>query len=199
MPGCYGNCHEDCGLDFSLDPKKLAPCDAMDEAGVMCLKCGHKRVDHRHYNSLWKEVEEKERVVDQEARKKYLDATTEKEKKEAFLQSVQNAIDELTKDVDESTVELGRLAEEYAGLSLSGSFASQVEKAIQLMELNIEKMRNDGSDPEMVKKLEASMKGMQDKLQVLRDARQKAREKANLVTHAQEAGVRLMRFVAGDR
>lgn len=94
----------------------------------------------------------------------------------------QKAIDQLTMDVDDAMIQLGRLAEEYANLSLSGSFASQVDKSINLMELNIDKMRNDGSDPEMIINLERSMASMQGKLRVLREAAQKAREKTNFVT-----------------
>lgn len=144
--------------------------------------CGHLRDDHRHYNTLWKEVEEDEKVVDKAAEKKYNEAKTEKEKKESMKERAEKAINRLTEDVEESTVELGRLAAEYANLSLSGSFTGQVEKAIKLMELNIEKMRNDGSDPQMIARLESSLVSMQKKLQVLREARERARKKDNLVT-----------------
>ena len=48
--------------------------------------CGHLRDDHRHYNTLWKEVEEDEKVVDKAAEKKYNEAKTEKEKKESMKQ-----------------------------------------------------------------------------------------------------------------
>lgn len=60
------------------------------------------------------------------------------------------------------------------------------------MELNIDKMRI-GSDPDMIKKLEESMASMQDKLRVLREARQKAWEKLSFVTFARK----LLKF-AGD-
>ena len=169
-------------MDFSLKPKDLESCEAMDFHGRKCLICGHLRDDHRHYNTLWKEVEEDEKVVDKAAEKKYNEAKTEKEKKESMKERAEKAINRLTEDVEESTVELGRLAAEYANLSLSGSFTGQVEKAIKLMELNIEKMRNDGSDPQMIAKLESSLVSMQKKLQVLREARERARKKDNLVT-----------------
>lgn len=179
VPDCYGNCHEHCGLNFSLDPSQLSRCIAMHNRGSTCKVCGHRRDDHRHYNTLWKEVEEDERVVDEEAEKKYREATSEKDRKEAMKERAQIAIDELTKNVDDAIIQLGILAEEYANLSLSGSFAGQVEKSLKLLELNIEKMRNDGSDPEVIKKVEKSMASMDDKLKVLREAKQKTQEKSN--------------------
>ncbi|KAG7090681.1 hypothetical protein E1B28_009779 [Marasmius oreades] len=178
VPDCYSNCHEHCGLNFSLDPYQLGECAAMDLKGVVCTVCGHERDHHRHYNSLWNEVEEDERVVDRDAEKKYKEAESEVEKKEALRLIAQKAIDELTKDVEEAIIQLGRSADEYANLSLSGNFSSQVEKSISLMKLNIEKMQNDGSDRELIVKLEKSMESMERKLDILKEAMKKARESA---------------------
>lgn len=40
-------------------------------------------------------------------------------------------------------------------------------------------MRNDSSDPEIIKKVEKSMASMEDKLKVLREAKKKTQEKSN--------------------
>ena len=107
MPDCYSNCHEHCGLDFSLKPKDLESCEAMDFHGRKCLICGHLRDDHRHYNTLWKEVEEDEKVVDKAAEKKYNEAKTEKEKKLIEGGSFDDIVERAKKVLDEVTLVTG--------------------------------------------------------------------------------------------
>lgn len=166
----------------------------MDNRGVKCSRCGHKRSAHRHYNSVWKMIEEDERVVDKKAKKKYLEATNEKDKKEAMKERAQKAIDELTREIEGAITQLGRLAEEYANLSLSGSFSGQVEKSIDLMEFNIAAMQENGADSEIIKKLETCMASMQAKLDVLKEARQKA-EKPNIVILTEVSSRKLSKHV----
>ena len=173
-PDCYGICHDHCYLSFSLDPASLSDCSSMKQTwkGAVCTVCGHPSNVHRHYNSLWKLQEEDEKVINEESQKKYLDAKSEKDKTEHAMQSMQEGINQLTAQIEEATNDVGRLAQSYAKLSLSGSFASQVHKSIKLIEVDIEKLKNDGSSLEMVATLESSLDSMKKKLNVL-DAAQK--------------------------
>ena len=105
----------------------------------------------------------------------YYEAELEKLKKEAMKAMALKAVDELTRGIEEAIAQVGILATEYANLSLSGSFAGQIEKSIKLIVLIIDKMRHDGSNPEIVGRLEKSMSHMQVKLDILRVANQKTR------------------------
>ena len=118
--------------------------------------------------------EEDERVIDKVAEKMYYEAESER-LKEAMKAMALKAVDELTRGIEEAIAQVGSLATEYANLSLSGSFAGQIEKSIKLIALNIEKMQHDGSNPEMIGRLEKSMSHMQVKLDILRVANQKTR------------------------
>ena len=75
-PGCYSNCHESCSLIFTLDPSGLSFCATM--RNHMCTKCGHGRSSHKHYNSIWKLVDDRQVVVDTEAKNKFISAKDQK-------------------------------------------------------------------------------------------------------------------------
>lgn len=154
VPGCYSNCHKLCRINFTRDPSRLTRCSAMDKRGVKCKECGHKTSYHRHYDSVWKVVEEDKRVVDKKAEKKHREAMDEKDRADAMKRRAQKAIDELTRDVADALTKLERLAKEYANLAQSGSLSGEAEKTIALMEYNIATMRKYGADSEMIKKLE---------------------------------------------
>ena len=143
-------------MKFSFDPENLADCSAMEIFGENCVECGHLREKHHHYSCIWVEKEEDERVIDKVAEKMYYEAESEK-LKEAMKAMALKAVDELTRGIEEAIAQVGSLATEYANLSLSGSFAGQIEKSIKLIALNIEKMRHDGSNPEIIGRLEKSM------------------------------------------
>lgn len=180
VPDCYSNCHEGCGLSFTLNPDQLAGCVAMDRTGGTCsiTACGHSRDYHRHFNTLWDWKEDEQVTVDEAAKKKFEAAKTHKEFKQVLVDEMQVSVDRLTMGIDEQTTELGRLADDYAKLSLSGSFASQVAKAVTLLEQNIEGMRNTGVDQATIEKVETSLKNMQAKLDLLNKANERKKAKS---------------------
>ena len=95
---------------------------------------------------------------------------------------VQDGIDGFTKDIDDSIASLEALSEKYASLSLSISFSSQVEKSIKLLKLHIETMQPNASSLDMIRRLEGTLKNLEEKLDVLRKANENTRKKSNLVT-----------------
>jgi len=66
------------------------------------------------------------------------------------------------------------LVESYASLSLMGSFAGQVKKAVRLMEVNLEAMRNKNSDPSSMAMFEKSLEILKKKLKVVEEASRRA-------------------------
>ena len=174
-PDCHSNCHKHCKLNFTLDPKGLRGCWAMKPSGgVTCRTCGHPRETHSHFNRLWKEETRETIGVDSKAKKKFEKAGTEKEKKENMRDLVVDALQQIQDDIDSAVKELGDLATEYAGMSLSGSFASQVEKSVGLLGLTLETMRSNGTSRETIEAVESSLRELESQLSVLKRAQSDA-------------------------
>jgi anti-sigma-K factor RskA len=74
--------------------------------------------------SKWVQVEETQVLVDDNMRRKWEVEKDEKEKIEALVATSKSALGDLSRIIDGSMVELARSAEEYARLSLSGSFSA---------------------------------------------------------------------------
>ncbi|PBK99273.1 hypothetical protein ARMGADRAFT_496405 [Armillaria gallica] len=171
VPDCYSNCHIGCFLDFTLDPDDLRHCISMSESGgVRCRECKHGRGSHRHYNSIWAIKEISELKVNQEAKAKFESAQNAKERAEELKKQIKDKKTMLQDRIKNATEDLGRLVESYSSLSLSGSFAGQVEKAVKMLEQNLEGMRESGAARETIDKVEASLDSMREKLEVLKEA-----------------------------
>lgn len=84
---------------------------------------------------------------------------------------------DMDKALAESTAKVGQLVEEYAKLSLSGSFSGQVKKSVALLELNLETMRSNGTDAQTIKSVEKALARMQEKLTVVEKAKEQARQR----------------------
>lgn len=118
---------------------------------------------HHHDKVVWDEKLEKR------------DCTYD-EKTTVSIAEVQKIIKTYNKEIEQATEEIGRLAEQYSKLSLSGCFSGQVEKSVKLVETHLESLRNK-SDPENVKQVEESLNQLKKKLRVLQDAAKVADKK----------------------
>lgn len=178
-PKCYSNCHEGCYLSFSFDPKGLLNCWAFSGSkGTRgCRKCDHSYESHHHYNSRWELHEDTQVTIDQDAKKKHDHAVSEKSQQELGMALLKQTILDMDKALAESTAKVGQLVEEYAKLSLSGSFSGQVKKSVALLELNLETMRSNGTDAQTIKSVEKALARMQEKLTVVEKAKEQARQR----------------------
>ncbi|PCH39420.1 hypothetical protein WOLCODRAFT_38711, partial [Wolfiporia cocos MD-104 SS10] len=169
---CYNNCHEHCDLDFSLDPERLRGCVAFGGSERMqeCIKCKHRYENHRHYHARWELTEDVQTTIDEEAKKKYEDAADKNERQKRRMKQLKNTIEDLDKALANATSEVGELVDEYAKLSLSGSFAGQVKKSVALLDSHLETMRGNGTDAETIKSVEKSLKLMEGKLKLVENA-----------------------------
>ncbi|THU98456.1 hypothetical protein K435DRAFT_795647 [Dendrothele bispora CBS 962.96] len=132
-----------------------------------------KSVQHghlQHYNVIWEDEEQTQNIVDEEMKKKFMDAKSEKEKKEHLKKMLEGSLDTLTAHIETSTEELATLASKYADLSLSGSFSGQVEKAVKMLEQNHKAMEEKGVDKSTLDKVQKSLDEMKRKLDLLRKA-----------------------------
>ena len=97
-------------------------------------------------------------------------STTRLTKKEAAMKMLQLTIDKMSQGIAEATTEVEALAESYAKLSLSGSFARQVKESVWLVELILENMQGNGTDAGTIGVIEPSLNRMKGKLRVVEDA-----------------------------
>ena len=175
LPDCYSNCHISCSLGFTLEPKDLLACAAM--AGYeSCQKCGHSYLDHRHYNSQWKQEDDTQTTIDKDAEKKHREAERNNTLQERMLADLKSAIVSLDVDMEESLGRVGLLTEAYAKLSLSGCFAGQVRKSVRLLETNLQAMQSNQADPKSVEAVERSLENMKAKLKLVQEAKVKTKE-----------------------
>ena len=192
-PQCYSNCHSFCTLAFSVDPKGLRECAAfwLDGEGVRdyCqrTKCGHHMDKHRHYNSTWFPLKEKEIYTDEAAKKRHEEATELLKNNEVSIADVRKIIENTGKEMEEATQEIGRLAAKYSELALSGSFSGQVKKSVKLLDTHLDCIRNK-SDPESIKQIEASLEQLKNKLRVLEVAAEAAKNKISRPTIVDRLG-----------
>ncbi|EDR04932.1 uncharacterized protein LACBIDRAFT_330139 [Laccaria bicolor S238N-H82] len=185
---CYSNCHVKCHLDFTLDPMKLSRCWAFPSQGA-CQVCNHSIQAHQHYNSLWFEKHETEDYVDARRKRRYDEATKMFKSTQVSIKDVRSFIDIIGKEMADATEEIGRLAEEYAKLSLSGSFSGQVKKSVKVLETHLEAIRNK-TDDASVKRMEASLEQLRGKLRVLEVAADVTQKKISKPTILERLGRR---------
>jgi hypothetical protein len=119
--------------------------------------------------------------LDEAAKKRHEEATRLLKEKTVSILDVQKTVEGITIEMGESTILIGELAEQYAQLSLSGSFSGQVKKSVKLLETHLEAIRNK-SDPETIKQIEASLKQLKAKLEVLERAAVANKKKISMPT-----------------
>ncbi len=123
---------------------------------------------------------EEQITVDEEARTQYTTAKSKKEQQELILEELKTQCGKFSARIKDQTTEIGRLAEEYSKISLSGNMSAQVEKALRMLEMHQETMRGNGTDPETLSAMDMNLKMVRDKLDLLRKA---TSERAATVTN----------------
>lgn len=136
-------------------------------------KCGHPDEDHSLRKSLWKQ-RDTNWVIDEDAEKRYDEAKRKNDENSKIMVDMKHIIASLDERIEQELTLVRELVEFYASLSLAGSFAVQVKKAIKYMEVNLEAMRNNTSDPKLVEMVEESLGIMKKKLIVVEGVSQRA-------------------------
>ena len=147
-------------------------------------------------HATWEQVYEAQLSVDDNTRTQW-EAAKDEERTEALLATSKRALGDLSQIIDEAMDELARLAEEYASLSLSGSFSAPLEKAVWLLEQRCKGMEEKGVGLELLTKVRSSLEHMKGRLDLLRKAKEK-----DLLKKAKEKvreGVRKIEGKAQDR
>ncbi len=159
MPECYSTCREDDDIFFAIV--------LLFQHGP-CVTCHHSNRSHFHEFAKWVQKEESQVTVDEKMKTQWEEAKDEQGKTEALLAGSQRTLDSLSSTIGVSMDALKGLQEEYAGLSLSGSFSGPLEKAIRLLELHYESMEQKGVSRDELNTMRASLENMKTRLDVLK-------------------------------
>ena len=145
-----------------------------DATPAPCQACHHPAENHSSCPSLWKRLDDANWVMDEDAEMKYNEAKQKNEENREIMVDLDRTIASLNEEMKQALALVGRLVESYASLSLMGSFAGQVKKAVRLMEMNLEATRNKNSDPSSITMLEKSVEILRKKLKVVEEASQRS-------------------------
>lgn len=163
------DCHSTCGVEHSLAgvillfPMQLS----------LCSKCNHPHLSHFHLRSTWMQVHEAQVSVDDNMRRQWEAAKDDQGRTQALIETSESALGDLSGIIDDAMDELARLADEYARLSLSGSFSAPLEKAIWLLEQQCRGMEEKGVDREMLGKVRGRLDEMRRRLDLLGKVKEK--------------------------
>lgn len=136
LSNCYSNCHIDCRMRFTLDPRDLLRCSAM--SGRSCVECGHHYSAHRHYHYIWEQEERHEEKIDRTAERRYHEARRNKAQDERSIANLERNIQRLNASLNQHCSSLSRFIKSYEAISLTGSFSGQLKKSISAAEMKLE-------------------------------------------------------------
>ena len=132
-----------------------------------CTECRHPFSDHHHSKTRWVQVQDTQVKIDEELRAKWEAAKNARARKEILKESVLATLGDLNKAVDDNTEELAQLAADYANMSLSGSFAAQMEKTVNVLEDRVKTMEQEGFGKDQLDKVRESLDAMRKKIHLL--------------------------------
>jgi hypothetical protein len=96
----------------------------------------------------------------------------------------EKALRDLNQVINGATGDLAELVERYTRLSLSGSFSAQVGSAVRLLEQHCTALEKKGVDQDQLQKVKESLDHMKRKLELLNNAKEKARKQSVGIGHS---------------
>ena len=128
-----------------------------------CKECGHSYLDHRHYNSVWKQEEREEIVVEERRFEAKNGEAGQKEMKAELERAIASLDDDLNKSLDQVSFHTAA----YSKLSLTGSFTALIQRTVRLLEMTAEAMRNNNSDKDSIKVVEKNLAVVKAKFELV--------------------------------
>ena len=160
---CYSNCH--------VDYKTTIPLELRGFFGGACRKCNHSLWNHHRCYAKWVQVNDTQVLVDSNMKKQWEAAKDGKERTVAIVAASEKVLYDLDQVINRAINNLAQLVERYARLSLSGSFAAQVNSAVKLLEQNYLALEGRGVGPDQLQRVRESLDHMKRKLELLNNAR----------------------------
>lgn len=166
------NCYSNCEIDYKFD----VPLDMKGRFKGSCNKCKHSLWDHHRCHSTWGQVADTQVLIDQDVKRKWAAAKDGKAKMAVLNAFRERVLRHLNQIINGATSDLARHVERYTLLSLSGNFSAQVHSVVRLLEQNYMTLETKGVDSDQLQKVKESLEHMKRKLELLNDAKEKARK-----------------------
>jgi hypothetical protein len=166
------NCYSNCRIDY----KTNIPLDLRGFFGGSCRKCNHSLWNHHRCYSMWEQVIDNQVSVDLNMKEQWEAAKDGKEKAAAIVAASEKALIELNQVINRAITNLEQLVERYAHLSLSGSFAAQVNSAVRLLEQNYVALEGNSVGQDQLLRVKDSLDHMKRKLALLNNAKADGKE-----------------------
>ncbi|CUA72114.1 hypothetical protein RSOLAG22IIIB_10094 [Rhizoctonia solani] len=174
LPGCYGVCHESCGLGFLLDVPALGrDCAAFSNGRnrsnsiqSICDECGHKAESHRHYYDKWVY---RTKEVPPEMKKLLDDSHTEESRLNAAKVVARQTLDKITSDMVTAQDTIRSLVDRYNSISLSKSFAGHIQSAIGMLEYRKKELESKPNTKPEVDLINETLIKFREKLNIIKD------------------------------
>ena len=91
----------------------------------------------------------------------------------ALAETSNKALEDLGRILNDAMADLAQSANEYAHLSLSGTFSAPLEKAILLSERQCKELEEKGVGPEQLEKVRRNLEDMKGRFDLLKKAQEK--------------------------
>jgi len=170
------NCYSNCDIDY----KSNIPLDLKGRFRGPCDNCGHDLWNHHRCCAIWERVTDVRVLFDNNVTKKWVSAKDGKGKVGVLVKLLEKVLGDLNRVIDHATNELARLVEQYASLSLSGSFSAQVDNTVRLLDQKHNALNGKKEDvgQDQLQKVAESLAHMKRKQVLLNTWRENARRES---------------------
>ena len=136
---CYSNCHSPCNcrLKKSFDKSVLRKCSSMNPDGY-CKQCGHSYMLHYHNEVMHKKVVEETEMIDEEVRRRFLEADDMEQMKRILLHGYREKILKSIKESNLLTNQLCIMIIEFQNIGIIRSYTKLLENQIAVIEQRLE-------------------------------------------------------------
>jgi len=126
---------------------------------------------------------DKQVLVNQDMKKKWETAKDEMEKTAALIAVNEMVLYDLRQVISRPTNNLVPLLEEYARLSLTGSFSLHMESTVKFLEQKYIVMEETGASQDELEKVKKSLDQMKRELEVLDNTKENGRQRVGIETN----------------
>ena len=135
-PGCYSNCHMECGLSKSFDINVFRGCACMN--GDTCQKCGHSYKHHYHNEVRFEKVPDTKNFVDENMKAKFEKAQSMEERACMFKEELDAQRKESEHKRSDLSKQLLSAMEEFQQLGINRNYAKLVENQLAVITLRLD-------------------------------------------------------------
>ncbi|KAF8749090.1 hypothetical protein RHS01_10338 [Rhizoctonia solani] len=137
VPGCHQNCHEKCGVPYTLDPVKLGQyCRAFKLENASWRRTWFESADQLNLHV------ERTKPLHPTAKSDLAEAETKEQKTRDCKEGMRRRARRIEVELDAAQAQVNSLVDDYNAKSLSGDFAGHINSAIQMLNLRLKELES---------------------------------------------------------